>query len=273
MVILCTIVLNSPPPPPPPPPPVILVSTFLAIAVEKLLEVRALEEASAQQSQEEAKQRRLREEHLNALKHTSDKPLVQRRTIRRVLKYLSANPQQRAKEQQESPTRNWWKQMSTRSERMFSTRDNSSANPIYRQSRSVPSTPSSALSHPGNAPSLETIPSVEQPLPPVVPPSTLPIAGVMTSDVSRSNRRSRRKNPLRLMRQKSEFYDQQKRRLGGSRDSDDDAFTPLQGNEEEEEKSVSTTPESGPLPRPSKYMAQVSSSQCHTTSKRGRWWQ
>ncbi len=76
--------------------PVILVSVFLAIAVDKLSEIRSLEELHVEEHEKMAEERKARKERIHALKDTSE-PLLHRRTLRRVLKFYSNNPSQRTR--------------------------------------------------------------------------------------------------------------------------------------------------------------------------------
>ncbi len=64
---------------------------FLAIAVDKLSEVRSLEEHSVEEHEKMKEERKVREERIHALKDTSE-PQVHRRTLRRVLTFYSNVP-------------------------------------------------------------------------------------------------------------------------------------------------------------------------------------
>ena len=74
-----------------------LISIFLAIAVDKLSEVKSLEEDTIEETEKLLERRKEREEQISALKNPNE-PQIQRRTIRRVVKYLADNPAERVKQ-------------------------------------------------------------------------------------------------------------------------------------------------------------------------------
>lgn len=74
-----------------------LISIFLAIAVDKLSEVKSLEEDTIEETEKLMERRKEREEQISALKNPNE-PQIQRRTIRRVVKYLADNPAERVKQ-------------------------------------------------------------------------------------------------------------------------------------------------------------------------------
>ena len=76
---------------------VMFISIFLAIAVDKLSEVKSLEEDTMEETEKLLERRKEREEQISALKNPNE-PQIQRRTIRRVVKYLADNPAERVKQ-------------------------------------------------------------------------------------------------------------------------------------------------------------------------------
>lgn len=89
--------------------PVILVNAFLALSVDKLSEIRDLEEDASKEKETEEKERKEREEQLTALKNP--KVEVRRRTIRRLLRFQAHNPSERVKGIS-IKRRQWWGQLS-----------------------------------------------------------------------------------------------------------------------------------------------------------------
>ena len=94
----------------PNPPPVILVNVFLALSVEKLSEIRDLEEDESKEKESEEKERKERKEQISALKNP--KVEVRRRTIRRILRLQASNPRERLKSSVEPSKNRWWKRLS-----------------------------------------------------------------------------------------------------------------------------------------------------------------
>ena len=150
------------------------MSIFLAIAVEKLSEVRSLEEDSVEQTEKTHELRKTREERLHALKNTSE-PQVHRRTLRRVLNFYSGAPSQRRKPMDQSQV-SQWRQLSLPVERML------------RRGTSLYQAPDSTKSPPG-----------------------VYERSVSTPDTSVS---PKLQNPLRLVKRRSAYLDEQKARLG-----------------------------------------------------------
>ena len=88
----------------------ILVSIFLALAVDKLSEVRYLEEDKTKENEDKEKERKKRTEQLSALKNPVHSR-TRRRTIKQVLRFQAENPVERARAiQEEQP--HWWRQIS-----------------------------------------------------------------------------------------------------------------------------------------------------------------
>ena len=90
---------------------VVLVSIFLSIAVDKLFGVRSLEDETSKQSEKRQEKRKERKEQIFALKNPEE-PQVRRRTIRRVLKYISNSPAERAKAVK-GEKMGWWRRQSS----------------------------------------------------------------------------------------------------------------------------------------------------------------
>lgn len=86
------------------------MNAFLALSVDKLSEIRDLEEDESKEKESEEKERKEREEQLCALKNPE--PEVRRRTIRRLLRFQAHNPTERLKSVQQSTKNRWWKQLS-----------------------------------------------------------------------------------------------------------------------------------------------------------------
>lgn len=85
------------------------MNAFLALSVDKLSEIRDLEEDESKEKESEEKERKQREEQISALKNP--KIEVRRRTIRRLLNFQAQNPVERAKNIS-SRRRRWWGQLS-----------------------------------------------------------------------------------------------------------------------------------------------------------------
>lgn len=85
------------------------MNAFLALSVDKLSEIRDLEEDESKEKESEEKERKQREEQLTALK--DPKVEIRRRTIRRLLRFQAHNPAERAKTIS-SKRRQWWGQLS-----------------------------------------------------------------------------------------------------------------------------------------------------------------
>ena len=99
---------------------VILVNAFLALSVEKLSEIRDLEEDQSKEKESEEKERRQRTDKLTALR--DPKFEIRRRTIRQMIKFQSSNPKERVMASvkttpaggggRDGKGRSWWKQLS-----------------------------------------------------------------------------------------------------------------------------------------------------------------
>lgn len=86
------------------------MNAFLALSVDKLSEIRDLEEDESKEKESEEKERKEREEQLSALKNP--KVEVRRRTIRRMLRLQASNPRERIRSSFEPVRNKWWKQIS-----------------------------------------------------------------------------------------------------------------------------------------------------------------
>ena len=167
---------------------VVLVSIFLAIVVDKLSEVRSVEEDSAKQNAKRKEERKAREEHINALK--VDEPQVRRTTIRRAMKYLSDNPALRARAVQE-PERKLWQQTSLPADKVKRT----------------------SLFNPTSDKQFKTIRTMSVPL--IKTPVRLrEEPGMQSGDTGQTVHSRRQRNPLRLIRPTSGYFEM--RREGGS---------------------------------------------------------
>ena len=172
---------------------VVLVTIFLAIVVDKLSEVRSFEEDCAKQNAKRKEERRAREEHINALK--VDEPQVRRTTIRRAMKYLSDNPTVRARAVQE-PGRKLWQQTSL------------PAGSVSKKG--------SSLFQPHSTKPPKTVRTMSVPL--IDTPIRLrEEPDVQSGDTGQIVHPRRQRNPLRLIRPTSDYFEMQNmRRKGGS---------------------------------------------------------
>ena len=138
--------------------------------------------------------RKAREEHIHALKNTNE-PQLHRRTLRKALKFYSDNPSQRMREVQagDSWKVHWQQQFSLPvGGKRDSLLDSPSFKSRYRRSASAPD---------GSTSTFEDIELSE----------LLPKSGQVTLSPPR------RQNPLRLMKRSTDYFDQQKARLGGGK--------------------------------------------------------
>ena len=170
-----------------------MVTIFLAIVVDKLSEVRSLEEDCANQNAKRKEERKAREEHINALK--VDEPQVRRTTIRRAMKYLSDNPTIRARAVQE-PGRKLWQQTSLPAGNMS----------IKRSSLFQPHS-----NKPPKTVRTMSVPLIDTPIRLREEP------GMQSGDTGQTVHPRRQRNPLRLIRPTSGYFEMQNmRRKGGS---------------------------------------------------------
>ena len=188
---------------------------FLAIAVDKLSEVRSLEEDTMEETEKLLERRKEREEQISALKNPNE-PQVQRRTIRRVMRYLADNPAERLK-QLEAQRKKKRRQLPFQ---LDIKRGTSMINPPD----SILSGHSSEQSyHRSTSDSAVAITPIAQKETEAVSisPSGVPVPGPGSgrqSIVSLSSTVSsapKQRNPLRLMKRRSDYFDKQKMRLGG----------------------------------------------------------
>ena len=173
--------------------PVILLSVFLALSVDKLTEIRQLEANTAEQTERTEKRRNEKKQQIHDF-HSTAEPRVRRRTIRRAMQFLSDNPEGRARQLQDS--RKNWKQLSLPVEKLREARfHHRSTNDDGYSSRGVLRSTSAPAADVGSI-SQETD---------------------MEKDVfsSSSQERPKLRNPLRLMRKRSGFFEKQKLRLMG----------------------------------------------------------
>ena len=178
--------------------------------MDKLSEVRSLEEDTIEETEKMMERRKEREEQISALKDPN-KPQVQRRTIRRVMRYLEDNPSERLKQlQQVEAQKKKRKRLQLDLKRGASLINppgpgytNDQSDDSYRRSVSAPANSDSniPLSMKEHVPSLHS--GASEP--------------VKSSVVSQSSATStpKRQNPLRLMKRRSDYFDKQKVRLGG----------------------------------------------------------
>ena len=78
--------------------------------MDKLSEIRDLEEDECKEKETEEKERKQREEQLSAIKNPRFE--VRRRTIRRMLRFQAHNPKERVKSAVDTRRRKWWPQLS-----------------------------------------------------------------------------------------------------------------------------------------------------------------
>ena len=185
-----------------------MISVFLAIAVDKLSEVRSLEEDTIEETEKMLERRKEREEQISALKNPNA-PQVQRRTIRRVMRYLADNPSERVNQMKQRKKKQLAFQLDLK-------RGSSLINPPAAgyASRRTSGSYRRSTSAPINS---EVNTSVTGSESESVPPSSASAHG-KTSIVSQTSSPAstpRQRNPLRLMKRRSDYFDKQKMRLGG----------------------------------------------------------
>ena len=189
---------------------VVLVSIFLSIAVDKLSEVRSLEDETSKQSEKRQEKRKERKEQIFALKNPEE-PQVRRRTIRRVLKYISNSPAERAKAVKGEKMGWWRRQSSLPTERM----NNRPPSLLIKEGQGMTSQVRRSSSVPADA--------------------TTSVSD--TPDVSNTSRESsskvtfrapRQRNPLRwIQRQRTSYYDKQRLRLRAAAATADSPYKQL----------------------------------------------
>ena len=186
----------------------ILLNVFLAIAVDKLSEVRSLEEDSIEETEKLKERRKEREEQICALKNP-DQPQVQRRTIRRVMRYLAENPSERVRQMHHSEAQKKKRKRQAGLQRenkrgmslIHRDRGSQGEEEHYRRSISAPGVTDLSPAH-GREDS--------------VSPPPAPGAGKTATVTFRSDTATpKQRNPLRLMKRRSDYFELQKMRLGG----------------------------------------------------------
>ena len=200
---------------------------FLAIAVDKLSEVRSLEEDTMEETEKLRERRKEREEQISALKNPNQ-PQVQRRTIRRVMRYLADNPSERLKQLHnvEAQRKRKRRQLTFRDLK----RGTSLINPpgtILSRHASDYSYRRSTSDSAANTPITLKESEAEADRKTVSAQSDTPVASqshqgqgsarpsVISLASSVSSSAPRQRNPLRLMKRRSDYFDRQKLRLGG----------------------------------------------------------
>ena len=199
---------------------------FLAIAVDKLSEVRSLEEDTMEETEKLRERRKEREEQICALKNPNQ-PQVQRRTIRRVMRYLADNPSERLKQLHsvEAQRKRKRRQLTFRDLKRGTSLINPPGTILSRHASDYSyrrSTSDSAANTPitlkeSEAEAIRKTASVQ---------SDTPVAGqsqgqgsarpsVISLASSVSSSAPKQRNPLRLMKRRSDYFDRQKLRLGG----------------------------------------------------------
>ncbi len=133
------------------------MNAFLALSVEKLIEIRDLEEDQSKEQESEEKERKQREDQLTALKHPKFE--IRRRTIRRLIRFQANNPKERVTASVQPPPgggsgggggekQKWWKQFSlphfskeaiVEASSQLPTTAATPTNRMYRRSVSTPS--------------------------------------------------------------------------------------------------------------------------------------
>lgn len=192
--------------------PVILLSVFLALSVDKLTEVRQLEANTAEETEKTEKRRNEKKQQIHDFRSTAE-PRVRRKTIRRAMQFLSDNPEDRARQLQESRKKwNSRKQLSLPEERL-------------REAGLHRSTKDDNYSGRGVLRSVSTPPAV-------IPQETDIEKGIFSSGGQAKEsppphesgmvpeETPKLRNPLRLMRKRSEFFEKQKLRIAGSYTTD-----------------------------------------------------
>ena len=148
------------------------------MSVDKLSEVRSLRLDSAEQQEKTEKQRKEKKQHLSELKKDEEEPIVRRRTVRRAMRYISVtgNEPHSVKQQKKR--------------KVFSLRLKGGGDDT-RNLRSSSTPHSDSIASPAEG------------------------SGLSSQSESPDKGKVKLRNPLRLMtRQKSEFFEQQRRRVG-----------------------------------------------------------
>ena len=200
---------------------VVLVSVFLAIAVDKLSEVRSLEEDTMEETEKLRERRKEREEQISALKNPNQ-PQIQRRTIRRVMRYLADNPAERLKQihnveaQRKKKRKQLNFDLNKRGTSLInppgSTFSGHSSEPLYRRSVSDSAANTPVALKEIEAESEHVHISAKSDAPVTGSGSGRPSVISLASSVSSG---PKQRNPLRLMKRRSDYFDRQKMRLGG----------------------------------------------------------
>ena len=199
---------------------------FLAIAVDKLSEVRSLEEDTMEETEKLRERRKEREEQISALKNPNQ-PQVQRRTIRRVMRYLADNPSERLKQLHnvEAQRKRKRRQLTFHDLKQGTSLINPPGTMLSRHASDYSyrrSTSDSAA----NSPKILKESEAEAVRRPISTQSDTPVASqgqgqgsarpsVISLASSVSSSAPKQRNPLRLMKRRSDYFDRQKLRLGG----------------------------------------------------------
>lgn len=178
------------------------MTIFLAFAVDKLSEVRSLENDSLTQNEKKKKEREEREEHIHALKQ--DEPQIRRRTIRMAMRYLSEYPAQRTRATHD-PRKNFLQQLSLPAEKALR-RGTSLIRepPVGPPTAGTPRSYARTVSAPGKMDTPILVSSLEE--------ETDMQSGSATGQPVHKRALS---NPLQLVRKSSDYLDAQIKRLGG----------------------------------------------------------
>lgn len=211
-----------------------LVTIFLAFAVDKLSEVRSLENDCLTQNEKKKKEREEREEHIHALKQ--DEPQIRRRTIRMAMRYLSEYPTQRTRATHD-PRRSFLQQLSLPAEKALR-RGTSLIRepPVGPPTAGTPRSYARTVSAPGIIDTPILVSSLEE--------ETDMQSGSATGQPVHKRALS---NPLQLVRKSSDYLDAQIKRLGGGSGINfsvpsDTQTVPSESHSTESEASVSQQP-------------------------------
>ena len=196
-------------------PPVILVTVLLALVVDKLSEVRASEEDQEKEREELQKERELRSEQLSALRGPEKN--VQRRTIRRLIRYQAHNPAERARALRKEENKKYWRQSSLPQFPQKLMKNFSFSNLDFHRASSIP--PNSPMSNVETERNKQKLDSIEEESDSeminqnaIIGDRTWSRAGNTRTVLPAT---SKRVNPLRLVKEPSSFIDEQILRMSG----------------------------------------------------------
>ena len=207
---------------------VLLVTVLLALVVDKLSEVRSTEEDQVKEKEELQKERKLRSEQINALRGPEKN--VQRRTIRRLIRFQAQNPAERVRALRHDDHKNYRRQSSLPLLPSKLMKNFSFSNLDFGRASSVTgdhSSPRGASQRRGNLSDIQEEGETDFGEEVSRRPRTLALRSLRRFRLSSHGddssighvipATSKKANPLRLMKEPSSFIDEQKLRMSGSK--------------------------------------------------------